>query len=144
MLDKDYRNKLRLAHPPISLDLSGVIIVLFASGRSAACRVLSDRCDTLWVERVGQQEKEGVVQAIFEDGCRAYGDAELTLDQGCTEFLAGYETSDVSRIVDYAIQGALYDGLSLITKEMLVSVCRDREINMTRKGFGFVGGNENA
>ena len=144
MLDFNYRKKFKLIQPTISLDLSGVLIVLFATERNGAVSVLEDRCDTVLTERVTKNEKDLVIEALFDEGFSALGWDRVPLEEGCKEYLSKYPSNEVCRIVDYVLQSAIYENAECITVDLIRSVCSDRSILSSRKGFGYVGGNDNA
>ena len=144
MLDFNYRKKFKLIQPTISLDLSGVLIVLFATERKGAVSVLEDRCDTVLTERVTKNEKDLVIEALFDEGFSALGWDRVPLEEGCKEYLSKYPSNEVCRIVDYVLQSAIYENAECITVDLIRSVCSDRSILSSRKGFGYVGGNDNA
>ncbi len=144
MCDYKYRKKFRLVHPAVSIDLSGVLPVFFAKGQSENSHTLARYCDTLVAESVSQSEKSAVVDALFADGFEDYGFGAIPLEEGCRDFICKYEADDVCKIVDFVLQSAVYDNASCITTGLVKNVCEERNITLSRKGFGYIGGNFNA
>lgn len=144
VLDYEYRKKFKLFQPPVSLDLSGLLFVLFAAEHNAGVTKLAACCDTVWTERISTEEKTSVVESVFHSRSRSFGCAGLEMEEGCTAFLAAYDTRQVQQIVDGALRCAIFEKSSYITLSSMQSVCKEQNITVSRRGFGYAGGNYHA
>jgi hypothetical protein len=144
LLDGDYRRKYKLFQPPVSLDLSGLVFVLLAQERNAAVQQLAQLCDTVWTERIGQQEKAAVVEAVFRSRAKSFGMEDMTLEAGCREFLGSFDTKHIQQMLDTALRRAVFEGHGPITLAQLKESSREQSLAAPRRGFGYMGGNRNA
>lgn len=144
LLDGDYRRKYKLFQPPVSLDLSGLVFVLLAQERNAAVQQLAQLCDTVWTERIGQQEKAAVVEAVFRSRAKSFGMEDMTLETGCREFLGSFDTKHIQQMLDTALRRAVFEGHGPITLAQLKESSREQSLAAPRRGFGYMGGNRNA
>lgn len=143
VLDYEYRRKFKLFQPPVSLDLSGLMFVLFASKRNDAVIKLSGCCDTVWTERIRREEKTAVVEAIFRSRAASFGCPDMAMEEGCGEFLAGYDSKQLQQIIDGALRCAVYEESTCISLDSVKAVCNEQNIAAPRRGFGYTGGDNN-
>ena len=144
VLDGEYRKRFKLFQPPVSLDLSGLRFLLFASERTPVVDKLAEVCDTVRVERLRESEKPRVVEDIFSSRLAGFGRPGVTLGEGCREFLSGYDTRQIRRILDGALREAVFEKTEIITPEHLKAVCAARNITEPRREFGYKGGSHYA
>ena len=144
MLDNRYRSKYKLFQPSVSLDLSGIRFVLIAEGKTAGVRTLMPWCETVVSEKVRPEEKRTVITAVFREQARAYGRPELTLGEGCGDYLAAFDTDQLAQILELTIRAAVFSGGQTIELEQLRNVCREENIRPGRREFGYTGGGQYA
>ena len=65
LLDYEYRRKFKLLEPTVSLDMSDVLIVLFASEVTESVRRLAKECDVVWTRRINDDEKQTVILLLW-------------------------------------------------------------------------------
>ena len=144
MLDCEYRRKFKLFQPPVSLDLSGLVFVLLASGRSREIVRLAENCDTVWADRIDIAEKASVVDSLFRARSISFGCPTLKIEKGCTEFLSRFDPEKVRLIVDSALRNAIYEKNNKVTLASVKSVCEQENIAASKREFGYTGGNNRA
>lgn len=140
MLSYEYRRKFKLFQPAVSLDLSGLQFILFAGERNRQVLKLAEHCDTVWTEHISAEEKNAVVDAVFHSRSASFGYGSMTMEEGCREFLAAYDTRQVQMIVDCALRGAIFDKRRSISLSTIKTICADQNINTPKRGFGYMGG----
>ena len=85
--DHGYRRRFNLMDPTVSLDLSDVLMVLFASESNSKVRQLAEECDVVWTQPISRTEKRTVIETMFRQQAEAFGCAAVTMDPGCMEYL---------------------------------------------------------
>lgn len=140
MLSFEYRRKFKLFQPAVSLDLSGLQFVLFAGERNRQVLKLAEHCETIWTERISAEEKAAVVESVFHSRSVSFGCDRMTMEDGCREYLAAYDTRQVQMIVDCALRSAIFDKRDSISLSAIKTVCADQNINTPKRGFGYTGG----
>lgn len=140
LLESEYRKKYRLSAPPVSMDLSTVGFVLFANEQNPAVTALSHFCDTVRTAKINQSEKKTVIASIFEQKKEAFAHRDVQMSDGCVEYLCSYDVKQSDRIIDEALRYAIYKKMVLIDAECLRGICKDRNINVLKRGFGYTGG----
>lgn len=140
MLSYEYRRKFKLFQPAVSLDLSGLQFVLLAGERNSQVMKLAAHCDTVWTERIRVEEKDAVVNTLFHSRSASFGHGNMTMEEGCLEYLAAYDTRQVQLIVDCALRGAIFHNRDSISLSAIKTICADQNINTPKRGFGYMGG----
>ena len=140
VLSCENRKKFKLFSPAVSIDLSDIRFVLMAGERNGSTNVLSQYCDTVWAGKISNAEKSGVVASIFKARANSFGFANITIDEQCASYLAAYDTRNVAQIVDGAIKCAIYDKLDCVSLATVQSVCKEQNIEIRKRGFGYNGG----
>ncbi len=147
ILDYENRRKFKLFQPSVSLDLSDIMIVMFASERTSGVNRIAERCDTVISSRISDAEKPKVVEAMLGERTRSYGCEGLTLEDGCAEYLAHYDTKRIHRIIDGVLKSVICSGADKVTLDLVKKVCGENSIKgseSVRIGFGYIGGENNA
>lgn len=144
VLDYGYRKKFKLFRPTVSLDLSGLMFILLSGERNPNVMKLSECCDTVWTERISAEEKDLVVESVFRARLRSFGLEQLTMEEGCLEFLAGYDSKQVQQIVDGALRWAVFEKSDRIPLSTVKAVCKEQNLAVPRRGFGYTGGEYHA
>ena len=140
LLNSGYRQKFKLTEPTVSLDLSDVIIVLFASEVDEKVRKLSEECDAVWTERLSEKEMMTMVDCAFKRCAEAYRAANVVLDDAGQRYLSTFNTDQIAKIIDYALKKALFDGASIIDVDLLKSIVSKQNITHHKREFGYLGG----
>lgn len=140
LLNYDYRRKFKLLEPTVSMDLSDVLIVLFASRINENVRKLAEECDVVWTQRISEEEKQKVIESAFASRSKSFGMEQAALEQAGKEYLAPFKTGQILRLIDGALKKAAYDNTPLITAEALKTVSQQQNITTTRREFGYLGG----
>lgn len=144
MFDPDYRRRFKLFHPSVSLDLSGIRFVLFASGRSALGRHFRQVCDTVSPENVNEKEKEVAVKHAFRVFREKFGLPELDMENGaCLSYLSAMDSRQMLQTLDGAMRRAVYSGSAILTLALLQQAGTEATAS-GKGGFGYAGGNEHA
>jgi len=143
LLDYDYRRKFKLLEPTVSMDLSDVLIVLFASRTNENVRTLAEECEVVWTGRISEAEKHRVIDAAFATRSKSYGMEQAELDQTGKAYLTPFKTGQILRLIDGALKKAAYDNTPVITADALKTVSRQQNITTTRREFGYLGGGNN-
>lgn len=144
VLDNNYRGKLKLFNPPVSLDLSEAKLVLLASGRTREVGKLAEFCDTVYVDRVQIGERPAAVEHLFRLGTEAFGLEGMTLTDGARQSLTALSTDRLASVIDALLRRAVYSGEHTVTSEDVRAVCDDEGFTPARRGFGYTGGTINA
>lgn len=140
LLDYEYRRRFKLLEPTVSLDLSEVLIVLFSSEISESVRRLSEECDTVFAKRLGEEEKQTVIDRMFVSRSSSYGIGRARLEEKGKEYLTPFGTEQIERILDGALKKAAYDNETVITFESLKTVSAQQNITVSKREFGYLGG----
>ncbi len=140
LLDYDYRRKFKLLEPTVSLDLSDVLIVLFASQTNESVRKLAEECDVVWTARLSDAEKQTVIESTFQSRAKSFGIGCAKLEDAGKAFLAPFKTGQIIRIIDSALKKAAYEKESVITAESLKTITAQQNITAGKREFGYLGG----
>jgi len=140
LLSHDYRRKFNLLDPAVSLDLSDVIIVLFANGNGDAVRKLSEECDLVATNRISEAEKRTVIDSTFRARSKSFGVEEAKLDEDCRVYLSGLGTGQIIRLIDSALKKAAFDNQLLITADTLKTISDQQKLGRNNRAFGYLGG----
>lgn len=143
-LDNEYRTKYKLFSPPVSFDISGCLIIMIASERNEAVMRLQEHCDTVWTEKINNEEKLFVVSSLFSRRAKVFGKPEVALEENCIEFLSDFDMAHIRQVIDAALRAAIFDKTERITLDTVKTICKERNITTSRRGFGYVGGDYNA
>ncbi len=143
LLDYAYRRRFKLLEPTVSLDISDVLPVLFASENNSRVRRLAEECDVVWTARLSEAEKQTVIDTMFRSRSKSFGVRRVKVAEDCKAFLAPFKTGHILRIIDGALKKAAYDNAPLITAASLRSVTDQQNIHRDRRGFGYFGGVKN-
>lgn len=140
LLDYEYRRKFKLLEPTVSLDLSDVLIVLFASEVTESVRRLAKECDVVWTRRINDDEKQTVIDSTFDLRSKSFGIRSAKMDDDCKRFLIPFKTGQIIRIIDGALKKAAYDNEKLITAESLKTITAQQNVTRSKREFGYLGG----
>lgn len=140
LLSHDYRRKFKLLDPAVSLDLSDVLIVLFANGNGDAVRKLSEECDVVATDRISEAEKRTVIDSTFRARSRCFGVEQATLDEDCKAYLSCLGTGQIIRLIDSALKKAAFDNQLLITAQTLRTITDQQNLGRNNRAFGYLGG----
>ena len=140
LLDYEYRCKFKLLEPTVSLDLSDVLIVLFASETNEKVRALARECDVVWTARISEAEKQTVIEDTFRLRAQSFGVGRAKLEEDGKAYLAGFKTEQIMRIIDGALKKAAYENEQVVTAENLKTISAQQNIPGFRRGFGYLGG----
>ena len=140
VLDYEYRRKFKLLEPTVSLDLSDVLIVLFASEVTESVRRLAKECDVVWTRRINDDEKQTVIDSMFDLRSKSFGIRSTKMDDDCKRFLIPFKTGQIIRIIDGALKKAAYDNEKVITAESLKTITAQQNIIRSKREFGYLGG----
>ena len=141
MLDFHYRKRFKLFQPPVSLDLSEMFFVLFASERCEATEVLAPLCDTVYAEPIADTERGAVIDAIFDERCHAFGQKAVALDSDARRYLIDCGCEQARHLLDDALRRAVYEDRTAISLSLVTAIAAERKQHGTPTAFGFVGGN---
>ena len=141
LLDYDTRRNFNIFSPSVTADLSNIRFVLFANERNSVVSELSEYCDTVFSERITASEKSVVIDSIFNSRRKTFGCDDLTLGEGCKDFLKNYDIGQIRHIIDNILKNAIYEGYQNVDLSVLENYCREQNVTTVRRGFGFVGGN---
>ena len=140
LLDYECRRKFNLVEPTVSLDLSDVLIVLFAGRNNAATRRLAQACDVVRTARISETEKRAVVENTFGARARSFGLPDATLEESAAVYLLPFNTEQIVRLIDGALKQAAYRQETVITAESLRTVSDRQNIHSSNRQFGYMGG----
>lgn len=144
VFDYEYRRKYKLFQPPVSLDLSGLRFIFLANGRDSLVTKLSEHCDTVWSERISAEEKERVVCSVIDSRVKSFNCKKVKIDDGCREYLSAFDAKQLQQIVDSALKRAIFEQQYTITLEGLKTICKEQNISVSKRGFGYTGGEQYA
>jgi len=140
LLDYEYRRRFKLLEPTVSLDLSDVLIVLFASQNNDKVRKLADECEVVWTARISEKEKQTVIESMFRARSRSFGIGGVRMEDGCKAYLTPFKTGQIIRLIDGALRKAAYDNETVITAESLRTISAQQNISSGKREFGYLGG----
>ncbi|MBQ7088264.1 MAG: hypothetical protein IJN04_01300 [Clostridia bacterium] len=137
LLDYECRRKFNLAEPTVSLDLSDVLIVLFAGKSNDAVRRLAQECDVVRTARISEAEKRTVVDNTFRTRARSFGLSDATLEEPAAVYLLPFNTEQIVLLIDGALKQAAYRQERVITAESLRTVSDRQNIHGSNRRFGY-------
>ena len=140
LLDDEYRRKFKLLEPTVSLDLSDVLLVLFASRVNPGVKQLARECDVLWTAPVSRTEKQLMIDSTFKCCAKSYGIGGAKLEEGAREFLTSFKTGQIALLLEGAMKRAAFGKESVITEAALRSVSDQQSIRKSKREFGYIGG----
>jgi hypothetical protein len=140
LLDHEHRRKFKLMEPTVSLDLSDVLIILFASEVNENVKNLSEECDVVWTERLTEDEKKVVIESTFNARSKSFGIERARLDEDGMRYLAPFRTDYIIRIIDSALKKAAYDKETVVTAKTLRTITEQQNFTRMRREFGYLGG----
>lgn len=140
LLDYEYRRKFKLVEPTVSLDLSDVLIVLFASEINDLVGSLAEECDVVQTEGINNSEKHTVIDSTFRARSQKFGIGRVELEEEGKKYLAPFSSGQIMRIIDSALKKAAYENESIITAEALKTISNQQNIAKPRREFGYLGG----
>ena len=140
LLDYGYRRKFKLVEPTVSLDLSDVLLVLFASRVNPAVKHLAKECDVLWTAAITQAEKQLMIESVFASRAKSFGIGGAELETAGRTFLTPFKTEQIVRLLDGALKRAAFRNESVITAEALRAVSDQQSIRRNKREFGYLGG----
>jgi hypothetical protein len=126
--------------PTVSLDLSDVLIILFASEINENVKNLSEECDVVWTERLTEDEKKVVIESTFNARSKSFGIERARLDEDGMRYLAPFRTDYIIRIIDSALKKAAYDKETVVTAKTLRTITEQQNFTRMRREFGYLGG----
>ncbi len=141
MLTYSYRQKFKLTSSSVTFDLSNLKFVLFSE---KPISILVNACETVTASKMTKAEKFSVTQQIFNEFVVDYGVSDLVADEECLEHLAGFEIEDMKKAIDSVLREAIYQSVSVVSKELLVEICNQNNVTQGRTEFGYMGGNFSA
>ena len=144
VIDNKYRARLKLFAPAVCLDLSEARFVLLASGRSREIGRLSCYCDTVYVDRIRDDERSEAVNHLFRRGSEAFGLNDMTVTEEGKNALSRLSPDRLVTAIDGLLRRAVYTGEHTVTGEDVSTVCADEGLTPARRGFGYTGGDHNA
>lgn len=140
LLDYEYRRRFKLLEPTVSLDLSDVLIVLFATESNETVKKLADECDVVWTERIAEEEKDMVIQSVFATRVKSFGCEGVEMDDECRKYLATLETKEIARLIDGALKKVTYERETMITADSMRAFTRRQGGCKREREFGYLGG----
>lgn len=140
LLDYEYRRKFNLLEPTVSMDLSDVVIVLFASQVTLPVRRLAQECDVVRPARISEEEKRTVIDRTFRDRSRSFGMSRVKLEAEGAAYLLPFNTEQIARIIDGALKKAAVARQTVITAATLRTVSHRQNIHVSTREFGYFGG----
>ena len=140
LLDYEYRRKFNLVEPTVSVDLSDVLIVLFAAKTTSSVRRLAQECEVVRAARISEAEKRTVIDRTFHDRAHALGVTAATLEEEGAVYLTSFAAEQIVRILDGALKQAAYHKETVITASVLRTVSDRQNISGAGRPFGYLGG----
>ena len=140
LLDYGYRRKFKLLEPTVSLDLSDVLLVLFASRVNPVVKHLARECDVLWTAPITDEEKQLMIASVFESRAKSFGMGSAELEAAGRDFLTPFKTGQIVLLLDGALKRAAFHKESVITAEALRTISDQQSIRRNKREFGYLGG----
>ena len=140
LLDYECRRKFNLVEPTVSVDLSDVLIVLFATKTTPSVRRLAQECDVVRTARISEAEKRTVIDRTFHARAAALGLPTATLEEEAAAYLGSFATEQIVRILDGALKQAAYHNETVITASAVRAVSDRQNISGSSRPFGYLGG----
>lgn len=139
-LDYDYRRRFKLLEPTVTLDLSDVLPILFASRVNPAAKRLAKECDVVWTAPITDKEKQLMIGSVFARRAKSFGIGSAKLESDGRAFLAPFKTEQIVLLLDGALKRAAFRNESVITAEALRTVSDQQGIRRSKREFGYLGG----
>lgn len=143
LLDYDYRRKFKLLEPTVSLNLSDVLIILFASECNDAVCYLSEECDMVWTDKIDADEKKVFIDSVFKTRSKSFGCGKVKLEANGKEYLTSFGTGQIIRLIDGALKKVSYEKENTVNAETLRNISDQQNIHRSKREFGYFGGNYN-
>ena len=143
LLDYDYRRKFKLLEPTVSLNLSDVLIILFASECNDAVCYLSEECDMVWTDKIDADEKKVFIDSVFKTRSKSFGCGKVKLEANGKEYLTSFGTGQIIRLIDGALKKVSYEKENTVNAETLRNISDQQNIHRSKRDFGYFGGNYN-
>lgn len=143
LLNYDYRRKFKLLEPTVSLNLSDILIILFASECNDAVCYLSEECDMVWTDKIDVDEKRVFIDSVFKTRAKSFGCGKVNLDVKGKEYLMSFGTGQIIRLIDGALKKVSYEKENTVTDETLRIISDQRNIYRSKREFGYFGGESN-
>ena len=140
LLDHGYRRRFNLMDPTVSLDLSDVLMVLFASESNSKVRQLAEECDVVWTQPISRTEKRTVIETMFRQQAEAFGCAAVTMDPGCMEYLEPMGVEKIQGVIEGALKRAAYENAGTVTAQAMQMIVEKKNGPGSRREFGYLGG----
>lgn len=140
LLDFEYRKKFKLLEPTVSLNISDILIVLFASEVNKCIRKLANECDVVWTENISESEKNTVIDATFITRSKSFGIEQAKLEDEGKQYLLPFRTGQIIRIIDGALKKAAYDNEIVVTADSLKTIVAQQNYTESKREFGYLGG----
>ena len=140
LLDYEYKRKFKLLEPTVSLDLSDVLIVLFASSVNESVRKLAKECDVVWIAKISDAEKNTVIESTFKSRSESFGIRTAKLDEAGKKFLTPFKTGQIIKIIDGALKKAAFNDEMVVTAESLKTITAQQNLKRNKREFGYLGG----
>lgn len=138
------RKSFELYHPQVSLDLSGLILVLLSSAKNPALSSLVSRCETVISDRVKQEEKPRMIESVFASTLSSFGLHDFRMAEECLPYLETYDAKSTGQLLEAALRSAVYEDRKEITLEDVRENGKGLKPISPISGFGFNGGINNA
>lgn len=140
LLDYGYRKRFPLNNPSVAIDLSQIVLILFSGSRDCEASGLAAECDTVYVEKINPDEKKTVINTLFRNRKAEFGIKKATLSEDSITQLLKSDTKDLQRIIDGVLRKVIFRKSTVITKDDIVTLCKELNIVNAKNGFGYVGG----
>jgi hypothetical protein len=143
-LNNSYRKNFELYNPRITLDMSGLMIILFATTKGAELSSLTSRCETVFTDRVRNEEKRHMIEVTLSSAVELYDNDNMSMSEECMPVLEEYDANRIVQIIEFAVRNAVYEGRDEIILTDVLEGGKNCKALSTAGGFGFNGGNNNA
>lgn len=140
LLDYEYRRRFNLVEPTVSLDLSDVLVVLFAAKTTPSVRRLAQECEVVRTAPISEAEKRTVIDRTFRTRACSFGMEAVTLEEEGATYLATFNTEQIARIIDGALKKTAYANETVVTAATLRTVSDRQNISGSSRPFGYPGG----
>ncbi len=140
-LDTDFRKHFRISSPSVTVDISGIMIIVLAADSTKETRNMADYCDNVKSEKVSIEEKKKVVKTLFRKTYENYRLEYSEPDEDICSCLLAFELDTIEQMVDGAVRKSLFDGSGKVKPEHIKKSTGD---TCSKHGFGYFGGYDNA
>lgn len=140
LLDYDNRRRFKLQDPAVSIDISDVLIILFASEINEDVRTIADECDVVWSASISREEKQNVIEKSFETRANLFGLENVKLEEEAKSYLLSLRTEQMIRLIDRALKKAAFDKELTVSAKTLKSFDSEQGTARNRREFGYLGG----